>query len=769
MEKKVKGNPIFKHYFIMYFFVLLIPMVICCSYYAYMFSVVNEDDIATRKQDLIHSSYIFDFFASEVEYLGDVITTSPDVNCFKKVENAMEYPNTYRIQELQSALPDLYLVNQAVYDYYIFFDNSQLVINKNKAYTYEQFYNLYLCKKGISSFDDWMAEREEESKHYGFLPMNTYHVYIDKTEGNFMGYTRPLASPVLGGNGYVSIFMKDDVVESVMPTLEAGSVQTIQNFSGDIIYQKAETEQQISQAELEQLLQEIETEKNTVQKKIKLQGKDCILISYKSEDSGMRYSYFVPNEIINERLMYCMLMLVIFVFIGLLVDVILSYHISMKNATPINDILNKMSVKIEKFGGHQSAFSSLKNTFNYLADSNAELADALNDQKPYLQTAFVNRLLFAGFQNEKDIVRMADYLEYPLQNRTFTVLLFRFHMVMEDEEEGGQRLLSTFAASLTELIDQKLPGSLYTDLGEGQLALIMNTEFAGHDDIKAQAKEIVSYIKTEMAPAVAEKIFVYGGSVETRPDRIRDSYLHASYLCYNEAEQIENTIIWYDEGESHSIGYPSSDMQVKLVHYVTSGDEEGLHDYLEGIVTEYFIEADLPVYLQHMLITDLQSTLFRLLGLVKLEDHEYANYYNQLEQNHNMPVLYQIRVTLNLYKDLCQSMNKQKKMQDADMVASGIVAYIDSHYGDPNLSLAMVADQFQISQPYLSSLFKQTQGINFSTYIENIRIDKAKDFLRTTDLSIVKISEMVGYGSTNSFCRAFKRVTGLNTSEYRKD
>ena len=105
----------------------------------------------------------------------------------------------------------------------------------------------------------------------------------------------------------------------------------------------------------------------------------------------------------------------------------------------------------------------------------------------------------------------------------------------------------------------------------------------------------------------------------------------------------------------------------------------------------------------------------------------------------------------------------QKKMRDGDMIANGIISYIDARYGDPDLSLALLADQFDISQPYLSSLFKQTHGINLSTYIENIRIEKAKDFLKTTDLTINKISEMVGYGSTNSFCRAFKRVTGIST------
>ena len=313
-----------------------------------------------------------------------------------------------------------------------------------------------------------------------------------------------------------------------------------------------------------------------------------------------------------------------------------------------------------------------------------------------------------------------------------------------------------------------MPGSLLTDIGEGQVALIMNIPDDDPEGVQARAEELVSFIKSEMTAVIAQKVYVYGGSIEKRADQIVESYKNVSYLCYSDANESENEIIWYSKGNHLSIDYPTGDMQVKLTHFVTSGDEQGLHDYLESIVREFFVEKDLPVYMQHILITELQIILFRLLGIIKLEDSEYAAYYAQLEKNVNMPVLNQITITLNLFRDICGYMNRQKNMRDGDMIANGIISYIDARYGDPNLSLALLADQFEISQPYLSSLFKQTQGINLSTYIENIRIEKAKDFLNTTDLTISKISEMVGYGSTNSFCRAFKRVTGVSTSEYRK-
>ena len=74
MQKR-KEDRVFKHYFIMYFFVLLIPMIICCTYYSYMFFVINEDDISSRKNDLVHAAARFDAVASETVRLADSLVS----------------------------------------------------------------------------------------------------------------------------------------------------------------------------------------------------------------------------------------------------------------------------------------------------------------------------------------------------------------------------------------------------------------------------------------------------------------------------------------------------------------------------------------------------------------------------------------------------------------------------------------------------------------------------------------------------------------------
>lgn len=75
--------------------------------------------------------------------------------------------------------------------------------------------------------------------------------------------------------------------------------------------------------------------------------------------------------------------------------------------------------------------------------------------------------------------------------------------------------------------------------------------------------------------------------------------------------------------------------------------------------------------------------------------------------------------------------------------------------------------KFSINPSTLSTIFKQQTGKNISSYIEDIRIKEAMRLLRTTDWTINQISEAVGYLTASTFCRAFRRNTGYNTSTYK--
>lgn len=93
--------------------------------------------------------------------------------------------------------------------------------------------------------------------------------------------------------------------------------------------------------------------------------------------------------------------------------------------------------------------------------------------------------------------------------------------------------------------------------------------------------------------------------------------------------------------------------------------------------------------------------------------------------------------------------------------------YMESHY-DEDISLEDIAKEVNLSSYYFSRFYKGETGINFSDKLTNIRIDKAKEYLLESGLSIKEISFKVGYTDSNYFSKLFKKITGYTASEFKK-
>lgn len=97
-----------------------------------------------------------------------------------------------------------------------------------------------------------------------------------------------------------------------------------------------------------------------------------------------------------------------------------------------------------------------------------------------------------------------------------------------------------------------------------------------------------------------------------------------------------------------------------------------------------------------------------------------------------------------------------------------IKRYINDNYAE-NLELSVLADRFGFSYHYLSSYFSRQTKEGFSEYLNKIRIEKAIDLLKESELPIAQISGEVGYADQSYFCRVFKRNTGETPSGYRRN
>lgn len=97
---------------------------------------------------------------------------------------------------------------------------------------------------------------------------------------------------------------------------------------------------------------------------------------------------------------------------------------------------------------------------------------------------------------------------------------------------------------------------------------------------------------------------------------------------------------------------------------------------------------------------------------------------------------------------------------------SKALQYVHLHYAE-DLSLKQIADLAGLSENYFSSLFKQEMGENLIAYINRVRIQYAKEMLRSETMKVYEIAEKVGYRNTTYFSTMFKKVTGMSISEFK--
>ncbi|MEG0075873.1 MAG: helix-turn-helix domain-containing protein [Eubacterium sp.] len=83
------------------------------------------------------------------------------------------------------------------------------------------------------------------------------------------------------------------------------------------------------------------------------------------------------------------------------------------------------------------------------------------------------------------------------------------------------------------------------------------------------------------------------------------------------------------------------------------------------------------------------------------------------------------------------------------------------------ITLQKLANYLHVSDSYLSKLFKAETGISFTQYINEIRINRSKELLQNTNMSIVEVALFVGYEDQSYFTKVFKKIVGITPKKYQ--
>jgi two-component system, response regulator YesN len=113
-----------------------------------------------------------------------------------------------------------------------------------------------------------------------------------------------------------------------------------------------------------------------------------------------------------------------------------------------------------------------------------------------------------------------------------------------------------------------------------------------------------------------------------------------------------------------------------------------------------------------------------------------------------------------------ESNNAIINLHNKSFIINNTTQFIRDNY-EKALTLNILASNSYCNASYLSHIFKEKMNISITKYINNIRIQKAKELIDVTNKSITDICMWVGFNDLGYFGRVFKNIIGISPKEYR--
>jgi len=163
-----------------------------------------------------------------------------------------------------------------------------------------------------------------------------------------------------------------------------------------------------------------------------------------------------------------------------------------------------------------------------------------------------------------------------------------------------------------------------------------------------------------------------------------------------------------------------------------------------------------PFQIQYGFVPEYPASLLHKVQLIQQEWERQG----LLERLHVKAQFYQF-----IHELLWQMQNQHVPVMQADLVTQAM-RYMNEHFAEP-LTMEQLALLLDTSQRHLSRLFKMQTGNSTIDFLIQIRMNKAKELLLNTDMSLQEIAEGIGYPDRYYFAKMFKRHTGIPPISYR--
>ncbi|MCE5257022.1 MAG: AraC family transcriptional regulator, partial [Spirochaetaceae bacterium] len=205
-----------------------------------------------------------------------------------------------------------------------------------------------------------------------------------------------------------------------------------------------------------------------------------------------------------------------------------------------------------------------------------------------------------------------------------------------------------------------------------------------------------------------------------------------------------------------------------LIHYVTTGNRTGARRLLNEILGDVFFSGGGEIRGVQTRALELVVLLSRAAveGGATAQEVFGANedFIRHIYSSRTIEdIASWLASVLNRFIDLVFAFKPAKHAE----ILRKAERFIKEHYRE-DITLQAVADEVELSASYFSTIFKEETGKGFTTFLNDLRVSKAKELLRDFSIPISEISSVVGFVDQSYFSRVFKAIAGVSPAVYRK-
>lgn len=448
----------------------------------------------------------------------------------------------------------------------------------------------------------------------------------------------------------------------------------------------------------------------------------------------------------------------LYFLIPLICLIILSYYLTLFLTNylyrPIVLLIKQLSNDVSEID-NRDEIEWLINETEALQDSNKRMKDLVELTRERLKEQKIREFVLGYSQENRDLDD-----NFFKSSAKYRVILLELRC------EEGDLIINDTTSLVSEVIMNNLPqDSLFLPIDKNSFIIIsMNLSIT---TLKKSIKKIVSLLDQH---STLELLISMGSEVEgyeAVPSSYKEALNIMEYKYLLGQKLILTPDLIKDEKYSKSLYYPLS-VEKRIIDLTAKGEDRAI-PILKELMDENLLEREIIGEERKKLIISIKATLNRVFHELKVEPLSVygkdKNLYEELESFwFDDDIENKIITLFETLLEFIQYENSRVKNELKDQM----LEYVSRNFND-DIMLYDVAEELNLSLKYCSALFKKLTGHNFKDYLNHFRVEKAKEILdREREIRINDLAERVGFNSSNTFIRVFKKYVGVSPGSYIK-